>query len=165
MGEVPHNPARIRKHGVHVTRTMICRKFGTAATEALRTRNMIAAAQGTSPNRGASPNREPMPLMAGLNRANLSAGWYQIETMLAFKANRLVKVKPRHTPQTCSACDHAGPLSRQQKAFTCTAYRASFNAGHNTAINILHRLNTAVLGVEEGRRAAPCKASTFKMAA
>ena len=47
MGEVPHNPARIRKHGVHVTRTMICRKFGTAATEALRTRNMIAAAQGS----------------------------------------------------------------------------------------------------------------------
>ena len=159
--ELKARQARIRKHWAHETTTTICRQFGTLVIEKLKTRDMTGSAKGTVDNPGTNVAQK-----AGLNRAILNVGWHQIETLLAYKANRLVKVDPRHTSQTCSECGHVDPLSRKnQAAFTCTACGVSLNADRNAAINILRRGNTAVLDVEERQSAAPCEASTIKMAA
>lgn len=153
--------ACIRKHWSHETTTKICRKFGTVVIEKLKTRNMTGSAKGTVEAPGAKVAQK-----AGLNRSILNIGWHQIERILAYKANHLIKIDPRHTSQTCSACGHVDPLSRKNQAvFTCTACGVSLNADHNAASNILRRGNTAVLGVEVGQSAAPCEASTFEMAA
>lgn len=153
--------ARIRRHWAHETTTAVCRQYGTVVIEALRTRNMSASAKGSMAEPGANVAQK-----AGLNKAILNVGWYQIETMLAYKANKLIKIDPHHTSQTCSACGRVDPLSRESQAvFNCTACAVSLNADHNAAINILRRGNTAVLDVEVRQIVAPCEASTSKLAA
>ena len=139
--------ARIRKHWAHEATTQIARRFGTVVIERLRTKNMTASASGTiaEPGRNVAQKR-------GLNRAILNVGWHQIETMLLYKAHRLVKVNPAYTSQTCSACgtvDSRGRNSQARFACPCCGFRA--NADHNAAINILRR-NTASMIVEEGHR-------------
>lgn len=136
--------ARIRKHWAHETTTAICRKFGTVVIESLRTKNMTRSAAGTveAPGKNVSQKR-------GLNRAILNVGWHQIETMLFYKANRLVKVDPRFTSQTCSCCGTVDSRSRKNQAsFVCSSCGFRANADRNAAINILHRGNTP--GVEGG---------------
>ena len=134
--------ARIRKHWAHETTTAICRQFGTVVIERLRTKNMTASASGTTeePGRNVAQKR-------GLNRAILNVGWHQIETMLFYKAHRVVKVDPRFTSQRCSCCGAVDSRSRKNQAsFVCTTCGFHSNADQNAAINILHRGNTP--GVE-----------------
>ncbi len=133
--------ARIRKHWAHETTTEITRKFGTVVIERLRTKDMTKSASGTisEPGKNVAQKR-------GLNRAILNVGWHQIETMLFYKAHRVVKVDPRHTSQTCSACGTLDSRSREsQSSFVCTACGFRSNADWNSAINILQRGNTPVV--------------------
>ncbi|MFT8642792.1 RNA-guided endonuclease InsQ/TnpB family protein [Gluconacetobacter sp.] len=133
--------ARTRKHWAHETTTAIARRFGTVVVEALRTRNMTRSAAGTAetPGRNVAQKR-------GLNRAILNVGWHQIETMLRYKAHRLLTVDPRHTSQTCSCCGAVDNRSRKNQAsFVCATCGFRANADHNAAINILHRGNTPVV--------------------
>lgn len=133
--------ARIRKHWAHETTTAICRKFGTVVIERLRIKNMTASASGTAENPGTHVAQK-----RGLNRAILNVGWYQIETMLSYKAHRLVKVDPRFTSQTCSCCGVVDSRSRKSQAsFVCASCGFRANADQNAAINILHRGNTPVV--------------------
>lgn len=134
--------ARIRKHWAHVATTAICHRFGTVVIERLRTKNMTASAAGTveEPGRNVTQKR-------GLNRSILNAGWNQIETMLFYKAHRVVKVDPRFTSQRCSCCGAVDSRSREnQSRFVCTTCGFRANADQNAALNILHRGNTP--GVE-----------------
>lgn len=134
--------ARIRKHWAHETTTAIARNFGTVVVERLRTKNMTASAAGTiaEPGKNVAQKR-------GLNRAILNVGWHQIETMLAYKAARLVKVDPAHTSQTCSSCGTIDKRSRERQAtFVCRHCGHRDNADRNAAVNILLRGNTP--GVE-----------------
>ena len=86
----------------------------------------------------------------GLNRAILNVGWQQIETMLAYKAARFVKVDPAYTSQTCASCGSVDRRSRESRAsFVCPACGHQDNADRNAAINILNRGNTP--GVEPVR--------------
>jgi putative transposase len=130
--------ARVRKHWAHETTTDITRRFGTIVIERLRTQNMTASASGTVANPGKNVAQK-----RGLNRSILNVGWHQIETMLFYKANRVVKVDPRHTSQTCSACGAVDSRSRESQArFACTACGHRDNADRNAALNILQRGNT-----------------------
>lgn len=133
--------ARIRKHWAHETTTDICRNHGTAVIERLRTRDMTASVAGTveEPGRNVAQKR-------GLNRAILNVGWHQIETLLFYKAHRIVKVDPRFTSQTCSCCGAVDSRSRKNQAsFVCTTCGFHANADHNAALNVLHRGNTPVV--------------------
>ncbi|CCT58869.1 RNA-guided endonuclease InsQ/TnpB family protein [Acetobacter pasteurianus] len=133
--------ARIRKHWAHETTTAICRNHATAVIERLRTRDMTASAAGTveEPGRNVAQKR-------GLNRAILNVGWHQIETLLFYKAHRVVKVDPHFTSQTCSRCGAVDSRNRKNQAFfVCTTCGFHANADHNAAINILHRGNTPVV--------------------
>lgn len=133
--------ARIRKHWAHETTTEIARKFGTVAIERLRTKDMTKSASGTiaEPGKNVAQKR-------GLNRAILNVGWHQVETMLFYKAFRVVKVDPRHTSQICSCCGTLDSRSREsQSSFACTACGFRSNADQNAASNILQRGNTPVV--------------------
>lgn len=133
--------ARVRKHWSHVTTTDICRKFGTVVIERLNTKNMTKSASGTMENPGKNVAQK-----RGLNRAILNVGWYQIETILSYKANCIVKVDPRFTSQTCSYCGAVDSRSRKSQAsFVCSSCGFRANADHNAALNILHRGNTPVV--------------------
>lgn len=139
--------ARIRKHWAHETTTAICRRFGTVVVERLRTKNMTASARGTlaEPGRNVTQKR-------GLNRAILNVGWHQIETMLIYKAHRLVKVDPAYSSQTCASCGTVDRRSRESQArFSCTACGHRDNADRNAAVVILNRGSTP--GVDPCRRA------------
>lgn len=130
--------ARIRKHWAHETTTAIARRYGTIVLERLRTKDMTKSAAGTITEPGKNVVQK-----RGLNRAILNVGWHQIETMLFYKAYRVVKVDPRHTSQTCSACGNLDSRSRKNQAsFVCAACGFRCNADLNAAINILQRGNT-----------------------
>lgn len=130
--------ARVRKHWAHETTTDICRRHGTVIIERLRTKDMTKSAAGTMGNPGRNVAQK-----RSLNRAILNVGWHQIETMLFYKAHRIVKVDPRHTSQTCAACGALDSRSRESQAsFVCTACGHRSNADLNAARNILQRGNT-----------------------
>ena len=133
--------ARIRKHWAHETTTDIVRRFGTVVIERLRTKDMTKSASGTIAEPGKSVAQK-----RGLNRAILNVGWHQVETMLFYKAHRVVKVDPRHTSQICSCCGNLDSRSRESQAsFACTACGFRSNADQNAAANILQRWNTPVV--------------------
>lgn len=146
--------ARVRKDWAHKATTAICRRFGTVVVERLRTKNMTASASGTvaEPGRNVAQKR-------GLNRAILNVGWHQIETMLLYKAHRLVKVNPAFSSQTCASCGTVDSRSRESQAvFVCAACGHRDNADRNAAAVILHRGNTpgveaAGCGADEARTA------------
>ena len=136
---------RIRKHWAHEATMQVARRYGTVVVERLRTKNMTASASGTS----AEPGRN-VAQKRGLNRAILNVGWHQIETMLLYKAHRLVKVNPAFSSQTCASCGTVDSRSRKnQSQFCCTACGHRDNADRNAAVVILHRANSP--GVE------PCR--------
>ena len=80
----------------------IAQRFGHVVMEDLKTKSMTASAKGTVEAPGVNVRQK-----AGLNRAILNAGWYQFETILAYKLEErggyLHKVPARFTSQTCSA--------------------------------------------------------------
>lgn len=134
--------ARTRKHWAHEATTAIARRYGTVVVERLRARSMTRSAKGTTaePGRYVSQKR-------GLNRAILNVGWHQVETMLAYKAARLIRVDPAYTSQTCASCGTVDSRSREsQAAFVCAACGHRDNADRNAAVVILNRGNTP--GVE-----------------
>ena len=134
--------ARARKHWAHETTTAIARRYGGVVIERLRTKNMTRSGKGTTEAPGVRVAQK-----RGLNRAILNVGWHQIETMLAYKVARLVKVDPAYSSQTCASCGTVDSRSRKSQAiFVCTACGHRDNADRNAAVVILNRGNTP--GVE-----------------
>lgn len=143
---------RARKQWAHEATTAITRRYGGVVVERLRTKDMTRSARGTIENPGCRVARK-----RGLNRVILNVGWNQIETMLAYKAARFVKVDPAYSSQTCGACGTVDSRSRESQAsFVCTACGHRDNADRNAAIVILNRGNTpgveaAGCGADEAR--------------
>lgn len=144
--------ARARKHWAHESTTDISRRYGGAVIEKLRTANMTSSASGTVSEPGVNVAQK-----RGLNRAILNVGWHQIETMLAYKMARLVKVNPAYSSQTCGVCGVVDSRSRKSQAsFVCTACGHRDNADRNAAVVLLHRGSTpgverAFAAVDEAR--------------
>ena len=105
--------------------------------EDLKTRNMTRSAKGSITEPGRQVRQK-----AGLNRAILDKGWHGFELALLSKARytgtQVVKVNPAYTSQTCNACKHVDPKSRESQAvFRCTACGYRSHADVNAAKNIL----------------------------
>lgn len=140
--------ARIRKDWHHKAALDIATRFGHVAIEALKVRNMTASASGTMD----APGRN-VKAKAGLNRSILAQGWYQFETILAYKLEQrggtLTKVNPAYTSQTCSSCGAIDSRSRESQArFACQHCGFEEHADTNAAIIILRR-STAYMRVED----------------
>lgn len=76
----------------------------------------------------------------GLNRSILDASWFglisKIEYMAAKSGKVLLKVDPRHTSQTCSACSFVDKASRDREKFICTECGHFDHADKQAARNI-----------------------------
>ena len=108
-------------------------------------KNMAASTRGTVDEPGRNVAR-----MRGLNRSILNVGWHRIQTMLACKAARFVKVDPSYTSQACASCGTVDGRSRESQAvFVCTACGHRDNTDGDAAVNILDR------GEHSGRGAGP----------
>lgn len=136
LAKIKARQARARKHWAHVATTRITRRYSGVVIEALKTKNMTSSG----------------PHKRGLNRSILNVGWGQIETMLAYKAARLVKVNPAYTSQTCSSCGTVDSQSRKsQSSFVCTSCGHRDNADRNAANVILIRGSTPSVELVEAR--------------
>ncbi|WP_224285225.1 RNA-guided endonuclease TnpB family protein, partial [Streptomyces sp. LS1784] len=141
-GRVRHRRADFCAQTAHALTTA----NALVALEDLRTRNMTTSARGTveQPGRGVRAK-------AGLNRAILDKGWHLLERALRNAARttgtRVVLVNPAYTSQTCNACGHVDPKSRESQAvFGCTACGHGDHADVNAAKNILNAAGHAVSG-------------------
>ena len=116
----------------------LVRRFGLIALEDLRIRNMTRAAAGTSDKPGKNVRQK-----SGINRSITEQTWGVITRQISYKAEwagrELALVNPRHTSQTCSACEVLDPAARNGKEFLCRACGAELDADLNAAINILKR--------------------------
>jgi transposase len=139
-GNVKHRLARVkareadrRKDWVEKTSTDLARRFDVIHVEDLRVAAMTRSARGTV----AAPGRN-VRQKAGLNRGILAAGWGQLVTRLEDKApGRVVRIDPAYTSQTCNACGHIAPESRESQAvFRCVACGHQAHADVNAALNI-----------------------------
>jgi putative transposase len=143
---------RIRRDFHHRSALYIAERFGIAALESLKIKNMTASASGSveSPGRKVSQKR-------GLNRSILNQGWGGFDFLLSYKmeerGGRVVKVNPAYTSQTCSECGVVDARSRKSQAiFECIECGHTANADGNAAKNILRRWNTSHLCMEDPRR-------------
>ncbi len=151
--------ARIRRDFHHRAALNIAQRFGVAVLEDLNTRGMSASARGTVAKPGRNVRQK-----AGLNRAILNAGWYQFQTILAYKmeemGGQVVTVPARFTSQTCAACGVVDARSRESQArFVCVECGHYDHADTNAAIVIERRWSTPLLDVE-GLHKRPYEAST-----
>ena len=129
--------ANMRRDFLHKASTTIGETQAVVYVEDLKIRNMTGSARGTAENPGRKVRQK-----SGLNRSLLSQGWGTFLSLLEYKLSRrggrLVRVDPRYTSQTCSACGHVSPENRKtQEAFVCVACGHAENADANAARNIL----------------------------
>jgi putative transposase len=120
--------ARFRKHENHgISRAIVASAKDTSRGIAVEDLNGI---------------RERLPVWSRDARNKLS-GWSfaQLVSFLAYKAQLagvpIVKVDPRNTSRTCSACGHCARDNRKSQAkFLCVSCGMSMNADQNAALNI-----------------------------
>jgi putative transposase len=142
--------ARCRADWRHKVTRNISLRFGTVTLEALNVPNMTRSGRGKR----------------GLNRSIMEQGWGAFERVLVYKLEErggaLIKVDPRYTSQTCSACGTIDKASRESQAsFACRHCGFAAHADHNAALNILRRSTPRV----EGSDYAPDEALTVNLAA
>lgn len=123
-----HKIANVRKDFLHKQSTIIAKGYSSVCMEGLNIAGMVK-------------NKN-------LSKHILDVGWGMFKTMLDYKTN-VIKVNPKYTSQTCSACNHVDSNSRlNQSNFTCTNCGYSENADVNAAKNILRK--GIALGRERG---------------
>lgn len=121
------------------TAQWLVRSYGLIAVEDLRIANMIRSARGTVEQPGRNVRAK-----TSLNRAILAKGWGGLLLALGHAARyhgaQVVKVNPAYTSQTCNACRHRAPESRDSQAvFRCVACGHQDHADVNAAKNIRER--------------------------
>jgi putative transposase len=125
-----------RKNWVEQTSTELARRFDVIRVEDLRIRQMTKSARGTI----SVPGRN-VAQKAGLNRGILANGWGLLIRLLERKArDRVEKVSPAFTSQTCSQCGTRDREARESQAvFRCRSCQHTANADVNAAVNIARK--------------------------
>lgn len=131
--------ARARMDFAHKATSILTKKHGMIAIEALKTRNMTRSARGTIENPGTNVKQK-----AGLNRSILESGWGIIETQLQYKTgwygSKLIKTPAQYTSLRCNECGYVAKENRENQAtFHCKQCSHTINADLNAARNILEQ--------------------------
>jgi putative transposase len=104
----------------------------------LNIKGMMHSAKGTVERPGTN-----VAAKRGLNREIADQGWAQFFSMLAYKAEeaggRVVRVDPRGSSQTCSACLQRDAHNRRGAVFRCLACGHTDDADTNAARVLLAR--------------------------
>jgi transposase len=119
------------------TANRLTKNHSLVVVENLKVGNMTRSAKGTIEQPGRNVRQK-----AGLNRAILAKGWgafiLTLEHVARYHGAEVVQVKAAYTSQTCNACKHVAPESRESQAvFRCVACGHQDNADVNAAKNIL----------------------------
>ena len=127
-----------RKDFLHKTTTSLS-QYREIYVEDLKIKNMSSSAKGDIENPGKNVKQK-----SGLNKSILQQSWGMFFEMLGYKlaqnGNKLIKVDPRHTSQTCPECGIVSKLNREsQSVFICKDCGNSGNADYIASLNILHR--------------------------
>jgi putative transposase len=127
----------MRRDFLQKTSTAMSETQAVVYIEDLKIRNMTRSARGTKDAPGKNVRQK-----SGLNRSILSQGWGTflslLESKLARRGGRLVRVDPRNTSRTCAACGHVSPENRPDQAtFRCVVCDHADHADVNAAKNIL----------------------------
>ncbi|GGM25110.1 transposase [Micromonospora sonchi] len=129
----------------HKTTTSLAQQYKVVVVEDLRIRNMTRSAKGTAESPGVNVRQK-----AGLNRSMRNEAHGRTVELLAYKlaerGGQLLKVPAAGTSQTCSACGHRDPASRNGARFVCTSCSWVGHADSNAALNILNAAGLAVYG-------------------
>lgn len=128
-----------RRDFVDQTATRLVRSYGLVAVEHLAVANLAKSARGTVDRPGCQVKQK-----AGLNRSIMSKGWggfvCRLQELARYHGTTVVKVPSAYTSQTCYACKHIAPESRESQAvFRCVACGHQDNADVNAAKNIRER--------------------------
>lgn len=129
--------ANIRKDYLHKVTTTICKNHARIVIEDLKVSNMSKSAAGTISQPGRNVRAK-----AGLNRAILDQGWYEMRRQLEYKqlwlGGKVLAVNPAYTSQRCAECGHTAKENRlSQSKFVCQKCGYTANADVNGARNIL----------------------------
>ena len=129
--------ANMRRDFLHKASTAMSETQAVVYVEDLKIRNMTRSARGTRETPGRNVRQK-----SGLNRSILSQGWGTFLSLLEYKLERnggcLIRVDPRNTSRTCSACGHVSAENRpDQSTFRCVACGFEDHADVNAAKNIL----------------------------
>lgn len=143
--------ANIRKDFCHKTSRKIVDspKNKIIVLEDLRTKNMTAKPKAKQADSG-HWGKNGANAKAGLNKAILDKGWYQLESLIKYKSYRAgkayFKVPAFHTSQECAACSHTHPNNRKsQDRFQCESCGHTDNADRNAAEVIKKRAINLIL--------------------
>lgn len=121
VGKTQEKIANQRLNFIHKTSTAICQTNGFIAVEGLRVANMIKS-----------------NLSKSISDVSWAEFFRQIEYKSDWMGSEFVKVDPRYTSQTCSACGCIDKMSRKsQSEFECTECGHIANADLNASKNIL----------------------------
>ena len=122
----------------HRITTDIVSRFSGIGVEDLQITNLTKSNKGTETAPSANVAQK-----TSLNREINAQSWGTLIAMLAYKAERagreLVKVDPKGTSQTCSACGVNDADAREKKIFSCAACELAMDADVNAARNLLER--------------------------
>jgi putative transposase len=129
--------ANCRRDHAHQLSRRLVDGYDLIVHEDLRITNMVRSASGTVDVPGTNVAQK-----SGLNRSIHDAGWGQLLSFVAYKAEEagreVIAVDPRNTSRTCAACGHVAAGNRlTQAVFRCLACGHSAHADENAAVNIL----------------------------
>lgn len=122
----------------HKITSDIVDEFDMIVVEDLKVKNMTKSAKGTKEKPGKNIKQK-----SGLNKSILDTSFYQIISMLEYKAKHngklFTKVLPQYTSKTCSKCGQINPyLTLKQRQYTCECGN-NMHRDINASINILNR--------------------------
>ena len=146
--EIWRTHARItnrRNDWIEKTTTALIRDHDLIVLEDLVTKNMVRRPQPRpDPDQPGVFLPNGAAAKAGLNRAIHRSCWGRFERRLTDKAAAsgvtVIFVDPRHSSQTCPACDHVAPENRKSQAvFRCVRCGHCAHADTNAATVILAR--------------------------
>jgi putative transposase len=134
--------ANQRKDFAHQLSRSLVNSYDVIVHEELKIPNMVRRPRPRKDEDSGTYLANGATAKAGLNRSIHDAGWGQLLSFCAYKAEdagrQMIGVDPRYTSQRCSSCGHVEAANRRSQAeFRCLACGRRAQADVNAALNIL----------------------------
>jgi len=143
VGAIHRRVANQRRDFAHQLSRSLVNHYDLIVHEDLKITNLVRRPRPRKDEDGTGMYRaNGVRAKGGLNRSIHDAGWGQLLSFIAYKAEeagrQVIAVDPRYTSQRCSSCGHVEAANRcSQAAFRCLACGHEAQADVNAALNIL----------------------------
>lgn len=114
-----------RQNFIEQQATLLVKRFGLIAVEALVVRNLI----------------QNPKLAKSINDVAWSSFFTRLVAKAEEAARQVVKVPPAYTSQTCSCCDHRQEMPLSVRVYVCPNCGLVMNRDHNSSVNILDEIS------------------------